>query len=177
MVRGEIAADFKSKLTACLTTGTRRVGRIVSFPTGMHHSSFYALCAPSGYDVNKPAYELSDFGRAMISIQVMHDNPQKTKRTDGGIWSFSLEDTQLLRALALDIAAMTKLHPAKQPLERATWALEERTGFLLGTDVHDSDLKTRVGTVLAKMYDSSSAIMIRKVHLLLSGTIRGQVTA
>lgn len=178
MVRGEIAGDFKIKLSACLTTGSRDVGSIVSFPTGMYHSSFYVICAPGGYTANNPVYDLSDFGRAMISIQVMHDHPESKRRTTAQeVSTFSFENEQLLRDLALDIAGKTKLHPAKQPGERAMWALEERTGFLLGTDVDDGNLITRVRAVLQSMYGSNSAITIRKVHLLLSGSIRGQVKA
>ena len=178
MVRGEIAGDFKNKLSACLTTGSRIVGSIVSFRTGMYHSSFYAICAPGGYSAKHPVYDLSDFGRAMISIQVMHDHPVRPQRTTAqGVSTFSFGHEKLLRDLALDIAGKTKLHTAKQPNERAIWALDERTGFLLGTDVDDHNLITRVSAVLQTMYEHSSAIMIRKVHLLLSGSIRGQVKA
>ena len=178
MVRGEIAGVFKNKLSACLTTGSRIAGSIVSFPTGMYHSSYYAICAPGGYTANNPVYDLSDFGRAMISIQVMHDHPERIRRTTAQeVSTFSFDNEQLLRDLALDIADKTKLHRAKQPNERAMWALEERTGFLLGTDVDDGNLKNRVSAVLQAMYANSSDITIRKVHLLLSGSIRGQVKA
>ena len=139
----------------------------------MRHSSFYALYADA---------KLSTFGRGMVSIQVMLGCPSTPRRTsEGSVSTFTLTTAPAveLTQLAVAIAARTRLLEQKQPAARSTWPFRECTGFLAGSDFSAADDDRAMSEVKALVSQAlgQSDFDVTKVHLLLSGSIKGQVSS
>ena len=159
-----------SRLTACLTAGKRDAGSTVLFKTGINHSSFHARCTP------ETGFGLSTFGRALISIQVMFSFADSTRRSNASVSTSTVPEAGLTD-LAVAIAGSTSLLPQKLPEQLSTWTNGERSGMLLGSDLEDDGLISQVRAVVAQACGNDSVGAIQKIHLLLSGSFKGQVTS
>ena len=148
-------------------TGERIPGCIVFFETGMPHSSYYLL---------QRDHKLGTFGRCIVSIQVHFNCQESTGRTNNQVSTFTLQDTAALTRLATQIAGETHLLRAQQPADRSTWAFQEYTGMILGSDLTQCATMTEVTSLVSHALGGSE-VTVQKVHLLVTGSIRGQVSS
>lgn len=133
----------------------------------MPHSSYYLLLRDR---------RLGTFGRCIVSIQVHFNRQESTGRTNNQVSTFTLQDTAELTRLAKEIADKTHLLRAQQPADRSTWAFQEYTGMILGSDLPQCAAMTDV-TALVSDALGGSEVTVTKVHLLVTGSIRGQVSS
>ena len=142
---------------------------MVTFETGLPHSSYYAL---------QRTYRLGTFGRAIVSIQVMFSNPERAPRANNQVSTFTLQDAADLTRLAKQIARKTHLLPAQQPENRSKWAFKEQTGFIVGSNLPEGDTMAEVKALVANALGWPDIdFAVHKLHLLFTGSIRGQVSS
>jgi hypothetical protein len=153
-------------LTLCLT-GERAVGSIATFSVFTYHSSFFA---------SSPSREHHTSGKATLSIQALFKVREPSRKKE--LKTHTAVDIAQLTSLANDIADKTYL------LEYRTSTFGEgvKVGMILGSDCKDAGLQGRVADVLWNaVCEKHGAVYfgleVQKVHLLLTGSIKGQVSA
>lgn len=152
-------------LILCLT-GDRVPGSIVTFSAFIHHSSFFA---------SSPSREHHTFGTPTVSIQLLFtvDQPNKDKK----LQTHTAVDTAKLTTLANDIADKTQL----KDFRHSKFGQGVSVGMILGSDCEDAELRERGKEVLWNAVCEEHAaryygLKVHKVHLLLTGCIKGQVS-
>lgn len=133
----------------------------------MAHSSYYALQRDNKFGA---------FGRCMVSIQVLFNHQERTGRTNNQVSTFTLQNTAKLTRLATQIAGETHLLRSQQPATRSTWAFQEYTGMIVGSELPRGETMTEVTTLVSHALGGSE-VTVQKLHLLVSGSIRGQVSS
>jgi len=152
-------------LILCLT-GDRVPGSIVTFSAFIDHSSFFA---------SSPSREHHTFGTPTVSIQLLFTVGHRNK--DKKLHTHTARDTAKLTALANDIADKTEL----KDFRHSKFGEGVSVGMILGSDCEDVKLRERGKEVLwDAVYDDHAAwydgLEVHKVHLLLTGCIKGQVS-
>jgi len=139
----------------------------VTFSAFTHHSSFFA---------SSPTREHHTFGTPTVSIQLLFTVGQPNK--DRKLQTHTAGDTAELTTLANDIADKTHL----KDFRLSKFGEGVSVGMILGSDCVDVDLRKRAQKVLwGAVYDEHASyydgIQVHKMHLLLTGCIKGQVSA
>jgi hypothetical protein len=111
-----------------------------------------------------------------VSIHVLFNHQESTGRTNNQVSTFTLQDTAVLTRLATKIAGETHLLHAQQPAGRSAWAFEEYTGMILGSDLPQGATMAEV-TGLVSHALGGSEVTVQKLHLRVTGSIRGQVSS
>jgi hypothetical protein len=154
----------------CLT-GLRAPGAIATFSVNTYHSSFFA---------SSPTRQHHTFGKPTLSIQVMftHENGSSNRGGAKVVKTHTATDIAELTNIANDIADKTHLLKYKP----STFAHVTRVGMILGSDCQQTELQERVKEALCDAFSSDDAayyhgVTVHKVHLLMTGCIKGQVSA
>jgi len=113
-----------------------------------------------------------------VSIQVLFSHQERTGRTNNQVSTFSYLPFTIpsLTQLATQIAGETHLLRSQQPADRSTWAFQEYTGMIVGSELPKGETMTEV-TALVSHALGGSEVTVRKLHLLVTGSIRGQVSS
>ena len=110
----------------------------------------------------------------------MFNHQERTGRTNNQVSTFTLQNTATLTRLATQIAAETHLLRSQvatqHPATRSTWAFQEYTGMIVGSELPKGETMTEVTTLVSHALGGSE-VTVQKLHLLVTGSIRGQVSS